>query len=322
MALNKQGKALIIGINNYDNPKAKLRSCENDATRMHELLTKHENGDSNFDAHLKLNITCEQLRTQIEKLLFPQRAAHHALIYFSGHGYVNTNGGYLVGRDYTKEDLGVSMEWLIDQLKASSIPHITLIFDCCYAAAFAQQESEGRLLASLPENVTLLAATRNDDVAQEGPQHGQFTKVLIQGLEGAAADALGRVTSASLYNIADTVLSSWQQRPVFKSYVTEMPVLRNCEPQVTKELLTSLISRAFFKDRKSLQLKPKDLQVNPSKERSVNRFAQLNAFQQAGLIRCTNNHTVYEAAILSEACEITPMGHFFLELFQKNRLPS
>lgn len=314
-------KALVIGINDYDNPKAQLRSSENDAIQIHRLLSTHEDGSANFNAHRKLNPTCRALRMHIQRLLQPQRSVSEALLYFSGHGYVDTSGGYLVGKDYQKEDMGVSMDWLIAQIEASRIGSITLVFDCCYAASFGQLKSEGRPLASLPENVTLLAAVRSDDVAQEGPEHGKFTQILIQGLEGASADALGRVTAASLYSMADTVLTPWQQRPVFKSYVNQMQPLRRCAPTVDRALLQALDGYDFFHDRRrKKQLQPSDVCVDSNKYKSVIRFAQLMAFQRAGLIRCINDLTVYEAALQNQTCELTPMGHFFLELLDKNRI--
>ncbi|GEM_PF-2378582 len=321
MSSKIQGKALTIGINAYENPEARLRSCETDATAMHQLLSEHADGTANFDAHLRTNLTCHQLRESIQQLLKPERAAHHAVLYFSGHGFVNASSGFLVGKDYSKDDMGVSMDWLIQQVEASDIPQITLIFDCCYAASFGEISSEGRPLASLPENVTLLAAVRSDDVAQEGPQHGKFTEILIQGLNGAAKDSLGRVTAASLYSLADTVLTPWQQRPVFKSYVTGMQPLRHCEPTITKELLETLSGYDFFKNRnKKKQLQAKDVCTDTSQARSVERFARLMAFYQAGLIRAHEAHTIYEAALLEDTCELTEYGRFFLELLDKNRL--
>ena len=321
MQLNNSRKALIIGINKYDNPNAKLRSCENDASQMHQLLCKHEDETANFDAQLQLNLTCEQLRKQVLNLLKPQRAPSHALLYFSGHGYVNASGGFLVGKDYSKEDIGISMDWLAEQIQASGIPQITLIFDCCHAATYGQMESEGRLLSSLPENVTLLAAVRGDDVAQEGPRHGKFTQILLQGLEGAAADVLGRVTAASLYSMADAVLTPWQQRPVFKSFVTAMEPLRQCHPTVDKQQLIELNGYDFFKERnRKKQLKPSCVCTDTEKKRSMEAFVRLSEFQRAGLIQCNHGRTVYEAALRGETCELTPLGHFFLELLDKNRI--
>lgn len=319
MASTERRKALIVGINKYH--KAELHSCERDATDIHRLLKEHEDKTANFDAHIHLNPTCQQLRSAVERLLQPERAPDHALFYFSGHGYVDSSGGYLVGKDYKKEDIGVSMEWLAGCIRKSSIKEITLIFDCCYAGVFGKAESEGRPLSHLPENVTLLAASTADDVSSEGPRHGTFTKILIQGLEDAASDVLGRVTAANLYSLADSILTPWQQRPVFKSYVTAMSSLRQCYPTINKELLKELDSYDFFKERnRKKQLQPRDLCTDPQKEKSVARFARLTAFQRARLIQCTDGRTVYEAALHGKTCELTPLGHFFLELLDKNRI--
>ncbi len=322
MSTKNNGKALVIGIDQYDNPNARLGSCINDAQVIYELLNDHFDGSSNFDAQLQRNPTCEQLRDHVLRLLNPKRPPTHALLYFSGHGHVTAEDGFLVGRDYSKQDIGISMEWLAQHINASSIPEITLIFDCCYAAAaFDKSGSDGRPLSELPENVTLLAAVRDDDVASAGATLSKFTQLLAHGLRGGAADARGHVTAASLYQLIDPVLTLWDQRPVFKSFVTTMSPLRECKPKVHRELLEQLTSYDFFANREEpKQLQPKIVCTDPGKPKSIQRFAMLVAFQQAGLIQCPQNRTVYEAALRSETCELTSYGRFFLELLDKNRI--
>lgn len=220
-------KALLIGINKYE--KAALYTCENDAGRMSELLATHEDGSRNFDVRLVFNLTCAQLRIEIERWLDSKRAPDHALLYFSGHGYVEgSTNGYLVGKDFGSKDMGVSMEWLAEKIRVSNISEITIILDCCYAGIYGKVQTEGRSVASLPQNVTLLAGVTEEDVAASRPEYGKFTEILIEGLEGAAADPVGHVTTTSLYSLASDRLTSWQQRPVFKSYVTTVKPLRQC----------------------------------------------------------------------------------------------
>lgn len=323
-------KALFIGINEYDLPDADLYACINDAEEMCRLLSAHENGDPNFTPRpiqFSKNLSNAQLKSEIENLLRPERPPEHALLYFSGHGYVNQAGGHLVGKDAKKGDIGISMEWLVEQLSTSDIPYITVILDCCYASQFAVQKPKTeaaknttpkKTISCLRDNVTLLAATT--DLAQEGPVHGAFTKILIKGLSGAAADAFGQVTAAGLYALTDSYFSVWQQRPVIKASLTAMRPLRMCAPILDRASIRTLTSRKFFKDdTREIQLKPSDIVTVPSQETASQFLAQLLRFQRVGLITCEGQMTVYEAALQSSTCKLTPFGEFIRDMIKKER---
>ena len=73
-------------------------------------------------------------------------------------------------------------------------------------------------------------------------QNGQglFTKTILAGFKGGAADILGNVTAASLYDYTDKILGPWEQRPTFKSHITEMTSLKSCRPQISFPLLRKL----------------------------------------------------------------------------------
>lgn len=315
MATPENKKALYIGINDYDNPDAKLKACVNDVEAMQALLETHEDGGSNFKSRptsLTVNLTNAKIRAEIELLLKPERTSEHVLFYFSGHGCVKEGIGYLVGRDYTKEDWGVSMDWLAAQLNQSGVPEITVILDCCFAGAME--------LPSLKQNVTILTSTTEDDTAGEGRKHGFFTDILLQGLNGAAADAFGNITASSLYTLADTAFSVWQQRPVFMSKATKMRPLRMARPLMPPEDFRKLTSRKFFPNATGVrQLKPSDVCTDPTNTAQVQHLSDLLKFQQAGLIECPNNQTIYEAAMNHSHYQLSAFGEFFKEMVRQKK---
>ena len=59
----------------------------------------------------------------------------------------------------------------------------------------------------------------------EGAQHGVFTGLLLQALHGGAANILGKITPGSLYAFVDNALDAWEQRPVFKTNVSQFIVV-------------------------------------------------------------------------------------------------
>src|SRR6266487_5316253 len=92
-------KALIVGIDNY--PNAILSGCVNDANKITALLRKHETQSRNFDCKVltaeknaPITITKGVLKKAIKELF--AGSSEIALLYFSGHGFLDDNGGYLV----------------------------------------------------------------------------------------------------------------------------------------------------------------------------------------------------------------------------------
>ena len=100
-------KALIVGINDY--PSAPLHGCVNDANAIGTILESHGDGSPNFSLKMMIspssNITRSVLREAIEQLFTGD--PDMALLYFSGHGYIKSTGGYLVTTDAKKYDEGV-----------------------------------------------------------------------------------------------------------------------------------------------------------------------------------------------------------------------
>jgi hypothetical protein len=74
----------------------------------------------------------------------------------------------------------------------------------------------------------------------EGTQHGVFTALLLQALHGGAANILGKITPGSLYSFVDNALDAWEQRPVFKTNVSQFISLREVSPLIPKEILRKL----------------------------------------------------------------------------------
>ena len=315
-------KALLIGVDKYENldQRYQLKNCVHDAKAIRVILEKHENSDQNFHTILCPNPTLESIQKNVKKVL--SRNTEHVLIYFSGHGFRDQKSGigYLASRDYTSKAPGVSMEWLMETISQSGVSEVTIILDCCHAASMGNRFTGSTSHSCLNENTTILAATQKEDVASEGRRgaNSVFTKIIIQGLDGAAVDVFGNVTATSLYNLADSLLTPLEQRPVFKSVVTRMTPLRKCNADLTNSELRELGSKQFFRDKdRVLQLCPRDISLDSEKKETQRKLAMLLKFHRYGFLKCKDQLSIYEAALQSKTCELSPFGKFYWEIINK-----
>jgi uncharacterized caspase-like protein len=102
-------RALIVGINTYGDGND-INACVADAKGMAEVLSRHKDGEKNFDCIVFLNqmedgsqITRPTLRAALNTLF---NLDGEVLLYFSGHGFLSKTGGLLCTSDATKDDWG------------------------------------------------------------------------------------------------------------------------------------------------------------------------------------------------------------------------
>lgn len=197
--------ALVVGVNYYSDKRIpNLSGCVNDAEEVARLLKR--NGDSSRSR----NFDCKELyatgpdhvvnRAAIKdeaRRLF-QSKAEIALFYFSGHGYIESTGGFINGSDSTRGDEGLSLRELVDLANGSSARHRIVILDSCYSGAAGSVPGMENH-AAISEGVTILTASRSDQPSLERKGHGVFTSLLINALEGAAANLTGSITPGSVY---------------------------------------------------------------------------------------------------------------------------
>jgi hypothetical protein len=330
-------RALLVGIDDYtDSP---LTGCVADARGVASVLQRHQDRSPNYDARLvtsdETTINREDLRTFLAELFDNARDAT-MLFYFAGHGAQTPWGAELVTQDFVRNSLGVSMNDVVTLANDSPAREVTLILDCCFsgsvgnlpglqAAAVAEPFRLDK--AVLRENVTVLAAARATQPSAEIPGGGQgaFTQLLIEGLEGAAADHLGEVTALSLYAFASRAFTAWEQRPVFKSHVSQPSVLRSCRPAMDAQLLRELPTHFLTADAR-VPMSPEhegagrplaDGAPRTPEQAAFDYFKQL---RNASLLTTDNDQDLYFAALESKDVYLTPLGKYFWRLAKGNKL--
>ncbi|WP_129739594.1 caspase family protein [Massilimicrobiota timonensis] len=319
-------KALVVGLNNY--PGCELEWCDNDAIAIKELIESNGDGSPNFDVISIIN-SCSQadLNIAIQKLFADD--ANIALLYFSGHGY-GEGGGYLCTTDFSEANYGVRMTDVLMYANNSKCKNKVIILDCCFAAKMG----ESLLLNNssvLGAGVTIIAASQPWQTSSENGsiQHGVFTDLLIQALKGGAADISGNITPASLYSFVDQSLGAWQQRPVFKTNISQFLPIRTVNAKVPRCILRKL-SLYFENATDEFKLDPSFEYTNtPSIEhkviepyanqKNVDKFKELQLFESVGLVEPVGTEHMYFAAMESKACKLTALGLHYWRLSKDKR---
>ena len=314
-------KGLFIGINDYKHI-SRLSGCSNDAMAMASVLKTDANGDPNFKnvvlTSAEDHLSREKLEDQIRELFSGD--CNVALLYFAGHGgFDNDNDeGMLLPQNYRNAKDGIRISDILNwATKATRIKNKVIILDCCQSGAAGEARALRSESSVVGEGMTILTACKKEESALEGAQHGVFTGLLLQALHGGAANILGKITPGSLYSFVDNALDAWEQRPVFKTNVSQFISLREVSPLIPKEILRKLPE--WFTEAESV------FPLDPSYEHTEATFlpvhgevfAQLQKCNRHSLIEPMDAELMYYAAIHSTGCRLTALGAYYRELALK-----
>lgn len=310
-------RALLIGIDQYDNFNA-LGGCVNDVHRLQPLLAHHENGDPNFDCVVRETASRDSLIQDVEACVAP--GADLALFYFAGHGSEDSNDVSLCTRDGTGTTPGLSMSQVMATIQNSSVAEVIVILDCCFSGAAGQVPQLGSIGSLIRQGVSILAASRGDQTSAESLDGGEFTTSFVAGLNGGAADVVGKITVAGLYAYLTELFGPWDQRPTFKANVDRLHDVRHCKPAVPLEELRQLATIFPTADH-NLPLDPSyEFTAEPKDPAHEATFAILQRCRAAKLVEPVGHEHMYFAAMESLPCRLTPLGQHYWRLAERDRL--
>jgi hypothetical protein len=252
------------------------------------------------------------------------------VIYFAGHGYFDESigKGYLVTPDGTNANPGLDLSVIVTLVNEASpsIGSTVVILDSCQSGAMGDALNTANPISAIPEGMTIITACQRDDYAQEIAGRGKFTALLTDGLTGAAADVLGRITPASLYSLVDQTLGAFEQRPVYKANVEQFIELRKTEPKVEPRFLRTLhklfsTPEEFYPLDPScepLEDRPTDagetIKSIPFDEKKSAIYRKLQDCNRIGLVAPVDEDHMYWAAINSTGCKLTEIGKHYRKL--------
>lgn len=322
-------KALIVGIDYYEN-LGQLSGCVDDAHAVKQVLDRHADGTKNFETKLMTGtgpndvVGRKALREEVKELFAGD--AEIALLYFAGHGHIEATGGYLCASDTADGDDGLSLADVLTYANESKISNKVILLDSCHSGV-AGAKNAGKGLAELSEGLTILTASTAEQYALETDEGGVFTNLLVDALNGAAANLLGAITPGSVYAHIDQSLGLWdRQRPIFRTNVSSFVSLRNVVAPIALEDLME-IAKLFPKGDYEFQLDPsfeperpiEGVDVAPVEE-NTRRFAILQKLNRVNLVVPVGAPHMYHAAIESKSCKLTVLGEHYRRLVVKERI--
>lgn len=315
-------KALVIGTDYYQNV-SQLFGCVNDAYSVKSVLDRHSDGTKNFDVLLETStginsyITRRELKKQVE-MLFNDKS-EIALFYFSGHGYIESTGGYLITSECREGDDGLAMNDLLYIANNSIARSKIIILDCCHSG-IAGNLTAKEDKAILSEGLTILTASSAEQYAMERNGSGVFTTLLVDALNGSAANLVGDITPGSIYAHIDQSLGPWEQRPIFKTNVRNFTTLRKVQPPISLEDLKKIIELFPMKGH-NFQLDPSfEPESNFPIEENTEKFAILQKYNRINLVLPVDAPHMWHAAMQSKSCKLTILGEHYWNLVTNDRI--
>ena len=317
-------KALVVGINSYDR-LPRLFGCVSDARAVEAVLARHgDDGSLNFDVGLLLAsgpneaVSRKGLKEKVRELFADD--AEIALLYFAGHGYIEATGGYLCASDSRSGDEGLPLGEILALANASRIRNKVVILDSCHSGIMGSSPIAPQT-ALLSEGMTILTASTAEQYATEENGGGIFTALLVDALQGGAANLVGHVTPGSVYAHIDQSLGWWEgQRPVFKTNVKYFVSLRKVEPPIPLADLLR-IAELFPTPRFEFQLdpsyEPESDMPDPAK---TSVFAILQKYNRVNLVVPVGAPHMWHAAMGSKKCRLTILGEHYRRLVAQKRL--
>lgn len=317
-------RALLVGVDHYDN-SSNLGGCANDVAALHPLLARHEDDSPNLDCLVveardeASRLTRDNFLGLVDELLAP--GCDFALLYFAGHGSPLNGDVALATSDSTSHTPGIVFAEILDRIGRSSVSEVIVILDCCFSGGATTLGALGNQLANLRPGLSVLTASRNDQVSMETANgRGQFSTYLEGALDGGAADVLGHVNVSGLYAYLSESFGAWEQRPTFKANIDRLHNIRMCDPRVPLPTLRKL-TEWFPTANYDYALDPS---YEPTDESSISEheiiFSGLQKYRACRLIEPIGEDHLYFAAMNSTGCRLTPLGKHYWELVKARRI--
>ncbi len=213
------GKALLIGVEGYEKVSP-LKYVGNDVRRLAESFSDRCGFEVKQVIDTAVDGTIEEigptthrdaLMKTIESWIDGMAETDTAVLYFSGHGFVDDDGKlYLASLNCDARNPvpgGVPVAWLREQLSRCPARCKVLLLDACHAGTSKSVEG-GRATAKaieeemkeLSDVVTLASCEgEQESILWNGKRHSLFTYWLAEATKGHAdTDADGRVTMDEL----------------------------------------------------------------------------------------------------------------------------
>lgn len=323
-------KALLIGIDEYTHCEH-LPLCVVETKKLQRFLGRNEDNSVNFECRRHENVPSkEELENHINDLFSGE--GDTALFYFSGHGMRDAqHESYLVpatAEDYTD---CLSLTQLLRIVNASKFRNRVVILDSCFSGAMGipNPALAGSGTIAINNGVTILTSSRAYEPATMTSKGSTFTNLLLEALNGSAADVRGNITTGSIYAYIDQALGAWEQRPLYKTNVSAFNVIRKVTPAIPDSILRRLVT--YFKDELDPFLLDPSFEWTNAEDithklippfanaKNVETFKELQKLSYNGLVVPVGASCMYDAAMESKSCKLTELGKQYWRQAQHGR---
>lgn len=276
--------------------------------------------------------TAKQVKAAVRELVEDAKG-QHLLFFFSGHGAVPDDELVLLGHDGGE----IEIDWVMKRFNGCAAATVTVILDCCFAGAAGDQarvwssgRDAGQRVAELRENLALLTASQRDQTSRTGDLLSPFTRLLVSGLSGGAADHQGAVSIVDLFSFVSGYFLPDEQRPQLKVNMTDVPfVMKRLPPRVPEEVLEKLTTW-FVDPRDPKQLHPDhegdrpgwppDRDLTPDQK----EFDEIGRVRNLGMIESVRRHEGQEephywVAFNETEIQLTPIGQWYWAKVKKRQ---
>jgi uncharacterized caspase-like protein len=184
--------ALIIGNDDYQS-LPKLGTAARDARAVEHMLREVYG----FQTTLLVNATRSDVVAALSSYRHKLSAGASLLVYYAGHGYMNTEGGkaYWLPVDATREDVSnwITADEVTTGVRAIPARHVLVVSDSCYSGVLPSAlsvsptrpaEREPFLQKMDAGRSRMLMASGDDEpvVDDDGSGHSVFAAALLRGL--------------------------------------------------------------------------------------------------------------------------------------------
>lgn len=221
--------AVLIGASQFpDDTKLDGLQCpEHDVDDLEVVLSDPARGAFN-EVHVLKNEPHHQVLRTINQVLKRAEKDAFVLIYYSGHGKLDSAGRLYLAMTDTEIELleatAVPAQSIKTFIDVSPSTATALVLDCCYGGAVKKAFFKGTLDEQLDHmsggrGTFIMTASTALQLAKEneGDRNGIFTKHLIEGIRSGAADRDGDgvITMDELYRyVHQRVTAESHQEPV------------------------------------------------------------------------------------------------------------
>jgi formylglycine-generating enzyme required for sulfatase activity len=185
--------------------------------------------------------TQTEILREIEDLFATATARDTVMLYYSGHGQLDTtNGLYLCARDTRTDRLrstAVSGAWISDTIDQSAAGTTIIVLDCCHSGAFKGGDIEGTLAG---RGRFVLGSTRASDLARDTDTRNRasvFTAAFVEALRSGASDANGdgAVMLSDVYRYVHNHLTNVSSQVPMRRFdgTGEVPIAMRLNPQTS-----------------------------------------------------------------------------------------